>query len=385
MTGSAVAAVLSAAEIERLSDPELLAPGAKPLIKELERENLKGAAYDLRMARDGMVLPGGLVVRPNEDLLHSPVILEPGQTAFISTREQLNVPNCITGNMSIKGELAARGILLLTGLIVDPGYHLGGSGDGRLHFRLANLGKRPVVLEPGTTKIASIQFLRLDEPGERNPGGSFGDVWERVDELHEGLGFLEDLRTLDARLTGLDAEVSRQGRSINLVVVAVMIVVVTTLLGIALTGLLTLGSSVDLVESANRVVPNSQSDRILGVAALFGLAAIVAAVASAFRVRREPAPPDPTGVAYARAEALRDLRVERARALAFAGTLLVLLAVGGTAVTLELDVPWWLSSGVVLGLVALGLWCGWRHLWRPLPRWRVDERVRKWEKEALGR
>lgn len=157
------AGALSADEIERLSERRLLRPNLEPLIEDLEVDNLKGAAYDLRMATDGMVLPNGVVIRPNTDGTHrrSPVILEPGQTAFISTRERLNVPDWLTGNISIKGELAGKGILLLTGLIVDPGYHKGGSGDGRLHFRLANLGKRPVVLEPGRTKIVSIQFLRL--------------------------------------------------------------------------------------------------------------------------------------------------------------------------------------------------------------------------------
>jgi deoxycytidine triphosphate deaminase len=379
------AAVLSADEIERLSSPESTDPGFKPLIEDLEPKNLKGAAYDLRMGTDGMVLPGGTVIRPRETAYRSPVVLEPGQTAFISTLERLNVPHHLTGNMSIKGELAGRGVLLLTGLIVDPGYDRGGSGDGRLHFRLANLGKRPVLLEPGKTKIASIQVLRLDEPGEREPGHSFDDVWKRVDELHEGLGFLEDLRTLDARVTGLEAEMARQGRSINLVVVAVMAVVVTTLLGTVIAGLLTLGSSVNMVESANRVVPDERPDRILGVVALFGLAAIVAAGASIFRVRREAAPSDPAGVDYARTEALRDLRAERARSAALAGTLVTLLAIGAAAVALELNVPWWFPAGVAVGLVAIGLWEGWDRLWWPLPRWRVDERVRDWEREALER
>jgi dCTP deaminase len=375
--------VLSGDEIERLSNRDHLRTGREPLIDDLEPTNLKGAAYDLRMAADGMALPNGLVIRPKEGPLRSPVILEPGQTAFISTRERLDLPTSITGNISIKGALALQGVLLLTGLIVDPGYKGGGSGDGRLHFRLANLGKRAVLLEPGETKIASIQFLRMADVSARDPGHSFDYVWETVDELQDGLGFLEDLRTLAARMTNLDNEVSRQGRSISLVVTAVMAVVATTLLGIVVAGLLTLGSSVNLVRSANRVVANSTSGRIVEVLALFGLAAIVAALVSPFRRRREYPPVDPSGVAYARAEALRDLRAERIRCISLATILFALLVVGGIAATLDLGVPWWISSVVVMLALAVGLWRRWDFVWQPLPRKRVDDRVRNWEREAL--
>jgi dCTP deaminase len=380
----AVGAVLTAADIERLSDDAI--PEDERLIQDLEKANLKGAAYDLRMAVDGMVLPGGSVVRPNADPPHrAAILLEPGQTTLVSTRERLNLPDNLIGNISIKGELAVKGVLMLTGLIVDPGFTKGGSGDGRLHFRLANLGKRPLLLEPGKTKIASIQFVLLTEPTDRKPGISFDGVWDRVDEFQEGLGFLDDVRTLGERLTAVDTEVSRQGRAVNLVVVAVLFVVATTLLGVLVTGLLTLGASLDLVESARRVVPRGAQNRIVFVAGLFALAAIAFAVTSGWRVRRQPAVLDSSGVTYARDEALRDLRVERRQRIAFAATFLAVLGVGATAAVTEANMAWWLATLVALGIVALGLRQLWSRIWWPIPRWRVDERVRKWERESIER
>ncbi len=379
-------AVLPAAEIKRLSDKEQLGPDARLLIEDLADDNLKGAAYDLRMAENGMVLPGGRVVRPDSPVPYrAAVLLESGQTALVSTRERLNVPDDLVGNISIKGELAGKGVLSLTGLIVDPGYSLGGSGDGRLHFRLANLGKRPLLLEPGKTKIASIEFVRLTAPTSQDPGKSFDDIWDRVDEFQEGLGFLEDLRTLDERVTSLDAEVGRQGRAINLVVGAVLFVVATTLLGVLVTGLLTLGASVDLVESAKRIMPRSTPNRILGVVGLFAVATVVFAATSGWRVRRRRTIPDASGLAYARGEALQGLRVERMRVCVFALISLAALGVAATALVTDGGVVWWLATLLGLFLVGLGTWQLWARAWRPIPPWEVDERIREWAHESAQR
>jgi dCTP deaminase len=382
MKEPSVGAVLSAAQIEELSDTKRMQVGQMPLVEGLDANNLKGAAYDLRMAEDGMVLAGGPVVRPGDAPYRSAIVLQPGQTIFVSTRERLNVPNDIVGNMSIKGALANQGVLLLTGLIVDPGYHRGDSGDGRLHFRLANLGRRPVLLEPGRTRLASIQFVRLTEPSTVEPGHGFDDVWERVDEFQEGLGFLEDLRTLGHRVSALETELQRQGHAVNLVVVAVLSVVATTLLGVVITGLLTLGDQAGLIAAAKRVTPNDTPGRILGIAALLALAAIVFALVSGFRVSGRRGSPDPVTAEYARREALRDLRMERARALSLGGMAIALLVVGAVALVTELGVPWWLVTLVALTALLVGLSRSWGRVWWSLPRSRVDQRVRKWERDA---
>ncbi len=379
-----VGAVLCDREIKDLSDLALIPPGRAPLIADLQPENLKGAAYDLRMAPTGMVLPGGRVVLPTDPPNHAEVLLAPGQTALISTFERLNLPNNLIGNMSIKGELASKGILMLTGLIVDPNYHRGGSGDGRLHFRLANLGNKPVLLRPAETRVASIQFVRLAQPATTAPGRSFEDVWDRVDEFREGLGFLEDLRTLNARVGSLDEEVQRQGRSVSLVVIAVGAVVVTTLLGVLVTGLLTLGSSVDLVHAAKQVVPRSGHNRVLAVIGLFALAALVAALLSPLRIPGERSSLDPKSPGFAREEAVRDLRARRRRNLAVVATLLAILAVAAAALVTEAGVSWWIATIVGLAVSAGGVLTGWGRIWKPISRTRVDQRVREWEIEAAS-
>jgi deoxycytidine triphosphate deaminase len=136
---------------------------------------LRGSAYDLRMATDFMVVPD----RPNYPTgrfypkgshRERPVILSPGDAAFISTVEKCCLPWDVTGTIGPKFSLTAGGLLILTGLFVDPGYGLvrGAYGDWtsacdqRLHFLIANVGSSEVALIPGQQKIAAIQFTSID-------------------------------------------------------------------------------------------------------------------------------------------------------------------------------------------------------------------------------
>jgi dCTP deaminase len=372
-------ALLSAEDIRSMSEPG----AATPLIADLDVAGLKGAAYDLRIADDGLVLPGGVVVRPGEGPYRQPILLEPGHTIFVSTLERLRLPSNIAGNISIKGQLADQGILALTGLIVDPTYSRGGSGDGRLHFRLANLGPRPVLLQPRVTKFASIQFIRLTRPTGVGPGHSFDDVWERIDDYQGGLGFIEDLRRLEERVGGAEQQLDRQARLVGQVVPAVMVVVVLTLMGVVLTGLLSLGSDSKIVDAAQAVVPDTGSGKAFFLVALFSAPVFAFALVNAFRMRRERHSPNTDSLAYARKEALWDLRADRLRRLSLASCALAAIVVAAFALVEYAGVVWWLATLGGIAAFALGLIVLWDKIWQPLPRAKINERVRDWEQQAL--
>jgi deoxycytidine triphosphate deaminase len=139
-------------------------------------ENIRAAAYDLRVAPDLMVIPEegypdgrryGRGERPAR-----PVILKPGDVAFVSTAERLCMPWDLAANLGIKFGFARNGVLVLTGLIVDPGFGLErtrfgrwtAKEDERLHFVLVNLGQREFVIQPGLDAIASLQFMHVEGP-----------------------------------------------------------------------------------------------------------------------------------------------------------------------------------------------------------------------------
>jgi dCTP deaminase len=366
-------AVLCEAEIQARCEVD------PPLIKDLEPKYLRGAKYDLRMANTGMVLPNGTVIKPKTDAPHTTmVLLEPGETIFVSTLERLRMPANLVGNMSIKGDLSRQGVLSLTGLIIDPGYTKGPSGDGRLHFRLANLGAQPVALTPGETAIASVQFLPLSADAE--PPGDVPNVWNDSDSLKDGLGFIDDLRHLKEENERLRNDFENQRRSTEFVIAAAIGLILATMLGVVVTGLLSLGANSSLIQAARRVVPDDARGQWLFVLALFGLAAIGGAVTVAAVRGRRPLKPAPLGYKRTEEEAVRDLQISRIRRLSIATVIAAAITWGAVAVAIgfgqspAIDV----LAGIVAALV--GAICVLTWGWQPITPGEVKGRIESWRK-----
>ena len=371
-------AVLTASEIEARCRASIR---GKPLMKDWSPESLRGAKYDLRMADTGMVLPDGRVITPHDDAHRTAILLNPGETIFVSTRERFHMPLDLVGNMSIKGDLSRNGVLSLTGLIVDPGYHDGPSKDGRLHFRLANLGARTIVLNPGRTAIASIQFLRLTGRAEPDPQ-LYEDVWANVHELREGLGFIDELGRIRAAVDALHTDFENQRRSVDYVVAAAVFLLLATMLGVAVAGLLSLGADSKLIKSAKNIIPNDRPGQVLFVLGLFGVAAIIGAFLFASVRRRRLGLPDLEDTRRVEwREAYRALAVRRGKWVALgaaSGTLVTWVCVAiasslGAIGSVEVLV------GVVAGCVSLALllWL----CWRPITRRQVNDLLSRWYSE----
>jgi deoxycytidine triphosphate deaminase len=149
--------------------------------------DLRGAAYDLRIAKDLLVTPDGHRYGPGVEC-DEPITLKPGETAFVTTLERLRFPWDIAANIAPKYEKARHGLVVFSGLLVDPGYGLEFSWDAgwkpkldeRLHFLVTNLSSIDRPLQPGTQKIAALQFFEV-EPVPRNqryPISGVNKVWE---------------------------------------------------------------------------------------------------------------------------------------------------------------------------------------------------------------
>ena len=177
-------------------------------------QNIRAAAYDLRIAHDLMIVPdprhpSGKRYRRG-DKRERPVILRPGEVAFFSTAERLCMPWDVSANIGIKFSYARRGILILTGLLVDPGFGLKREGDSwiakhdeRLHFLVANVGPNEIVLSPGSEKIASIQFFHISGNALQREVPSTEDMdrefFDAKNEPKLGLSFFEDMTKLRAQ------------------------------------------------------------------------------------------------------------------------------------------------------------------------------------------
>lgn len=81
--------------------------------------------------------------------------LEPGEMAFVLSKERLNLPNNMKVELSHKRKLSHCGVLVAGGFCVDPLY------EGRLVLLLYNFSSTRFPLIPGKKIIAGI-FYRLD-------------------------------------------------------------------------------------------------------------------------------------------------------------------------------------------------------------------------------
>lgn len=134
-------------------------------------DGVRPAGYDLVIAGDDLQVPD-----PSDpDKLRtypegmpfpdSAFHLRPGDFAFVTTKERLCLPWTVAGNVGVRNRFARKGLLVLTGLIVDPGYGLE-EEDGtwvkrpkRLHFGIANVGQQAANIALEHDAIASIQFF----------------------------------------------------------------------------------------------------------------------------------------------------------------------------------------------------------------------------------
>jgi deoxycytidine triphosphate deaminase len=134
-------------------------PGNDSLItpESWHEDSLRPAAYDLRIAPDWLITPEGVRYWPagpaDHQRLDRPFRINPGGVAFVSSVEDLRMPLDLAANIAVRFNSALKGFFVMGGLLVDPGY------QGRLHFQLANIGADDLVIVPGVTSVAALQFL----------------------------------------------------------------------------------------------------------------------------------------------------------------------------------------------------------------------------------
>jgi deoxycytidine triphosphate deaminase len=166
-----IAARLQTGDAER----QLFQPGS------WDMDCVRGAAYELRVSPEYLILPDGTRYWPGcaDEQRRQRIAsfeVKPGEVAFVSSAEQLRMPWDLAGNIAPKFRLALDGLLIMGGMLVDPGYgrvppdgHPEGHEQnwGRLHFQVANLGTQTLKIVPNETSVAAIQLLQLSGDARR--------------------------------------------------------------------------------------------------------------------------------------------------------------------------------------------------------------------------
>lgn len=369
-----------------LSDGEIAELSAKHelISSHFEVPCLRGAAYNVRIAADGVVTPSGELFLPSHleggRSVPGPIILNPGETAELSSYETFHLPDNVAGNISIKTELAARGLLLLSGLMIDPGYGVSIKEfekskkamdfDGRLHFFIANVGSEPVSLFPEVMHFASVQFFWVAGPvhaKRKRVGHRTAADWK--ERPSRSLGFISDLRKLKVEHDQMRRESAKTAEATKNLIVVGFFLIAATILGLTLNNLLSIGSDADLVKDIANAVPDEWEGKALIAALAFAVAWIAHSVALFFRTKPAPLSDGHSVADHFREEALTQLKLKRWRRMAWRAGL-PLVPVATALVALFYYVDWtvgeaWAAPSLIAGvLVGYGAWVV--KQWKPI-------------------
>jgi len=138
---------------------DLIAEHGSAWISPFDPKRVDCAAYTMRIGDEAYVSPEGrdtrkhgLAQRLNQG---APIVIPPGQFAFLPTREFITLPKDFLGFINMKSGLKNSGLVNVSGFHVDPGY------QGKLVFAVFNAGPQTVTVRCDQDAFL-IWFARLD-------------------------------------------------------------------------------------------------------------------------------------------------------------------------------------------------------------------------------
>ena len=111
--------------------------------------------YDLRLGMQALKASIGLP-KAIDQMQDAERWIEPGEVVFVLPQEELHLPENMIAMLSPKRAITHRGITVLGGFAIDPGY------TGRLWFGLHNFSSSRYALRSGAKLIACL-FYELDD------------------------------------------------------------------------------------------------------------------------------------------------------------------------------------------------------------------------------
>lgn len=171
-------------------------------------ECVEPSSYDMRIG-DKAILSG--VEKPINVKQEKGIIIKTGQFALITTYENMKMPNDITGHIGVKSYYTRKGLILLAGLQIDPGF------EGVLVLGVYNASPRNLTLDY-LSPLCTVEFHRLSGPVEKPYLSSLeqkkGEI-PRADKDYLRTIETQSLSELSENLRNLTVSVSTLTRTVN--------------------------------------------------------------------------------------------------------------------------------------------------------------------------
>lgn len=116
--------------LEMIGKGELITEGFR-------QDRLQPGSYDIALGTEAFVTSTTEKIAVDK---RGVLVLQPGEFSLVISHEVLSLPLNVAGHIGIRSEFARRGMLLLSGPQVDPGF------EGNLHLGLVNLSPSEIAL-----------------------------------------------------------------------------------------------------------------------------------------------------------------------------------------------------------------------------------------------
>jgi dCTP deaminase len=170
-------------------------------LEPLSEINLQPASYDLRMGDRAIVTKRLDVEKLRERLTEDDAVpeidveaergfsLPAGSFGLVVTKEQVRLSVQHAGHIGLRSYFARKGLLLLAGLQVDPGF------EGHLVLGLANLSPRSVYI-PHEEAIATLEIHKLARPASVSYDGMYAGQQRTATIPRQDADYLRTIETL---------------------------------------------------------------------------------------------------------------------------------------------------------------------------------------------
>lgn len=132
------------------------------LVEPYKGGNISAASYDLTLGNE--YFQNGRIKELTDR--NPSVLINPGDFIIAESKENLNLPSCISARFDLTVSMFCKGLILSNGPQVDPGY------SGKLFCLLFNTSNNIVELKKDN-HYASIEFSKLIEPTDKPYVGKY--------------------------------------------------------------------------------------------------------------------------------------------------------------------------------------------------------------------
>lgn len=152
--------------------------------------------YDLRLGSTVLKASIGLP-KALDQMQDGEQWIDPGEVVFVLTQEELHLPKNMIATLSPKRALTHRGVMVLGGFAIDPGY------QGNLWFGLYNFASARYPLRTGTKLIACMFYELSEEEANKYECVPMESVTQFPDDL---LDLVKNYKPIE--LKGIQEEVA---------------------------------------------------------------------------------------------------------------------------------------------------------------------------------